>query len=122
MGRGRPTSSITSELRRLVDPTEVAQFLIDLMNDSEAPWQERVRACGMINDRLEGRTIARSMTVSTTTNSLPAGFFSMPAEARMRVLDDLRKRSLAGVVEAEHEHDVGDENDEDDDVSKARSS
>lgn len=95
--RGRPRTSITRELRRQTDTASIARFLVELVGDPKAPMRERLQAAAMITDRLEGKPIARSISMHGTASALlPPGFDQMSASARARVLDDLRTRALAG--------------------------
>ena len=81
MSRGRPPGrSITSVLRRLVSPEQIATRLIAFATDPEVPRREQLAALGMILDRLEGRPVSTSvveMSVERSENQgVPPGFYT----------------------------------------------
>ncbi len=93
------TSTITGALRRLADPDAIASFLVTTALDARAPLRERVRCAELIYDRLEGRSVARSVSMRVGADSvLPVGFFELAPDARERVIADIRKRALDGAT------------------------
>ena len=98
---GRPATprhAITAALRRLIDPDEIARYLIDLATDEEAPHRERLAAAAMIRDRLEGKAISQIQLNAQVAAAprLPPGWDSMSAGARREWLEQFRAKALAG--------------------------
>jgi hypothetical protein len=86
LGRGRPKSSITRELKRQGDPAAIARYLLDLAEGRlEANHRERLEAAKLVTERTEGKPLARS--ISMRINALPAGFDHMTPEQRADLLD-----------------------------------
>lgn len=98
-GGRRRGASISSELRRLVDPERIATYLRNLVEDPRANHREKLEACKLILDRLEGRAVSRSITASAD-RLLPAGFHALDPTQQLAALRDIRARALAGALEA----------------------
>lgn len=96
-GPGRPRGqSISAEMRRQADPEAIAAFVLGVIHNPNASVKERLRAAELVQDRLEGKAVARSVTMRLGASLLPVGFEAMPIEARRQYLQDLRTRALAG--------------------------
>ena len=96
-GGRRPGQTISAELRRQADPEHIASKLLDMIDDPRTGTRERLGAIALVMDRLEGKAIARSVTMSAD-RLLPAGWDVLPPEQRHAVLADMRRRALRGAV------------------------
>src|SRR5688500_4541505 len=95
-GPGRPRGqSLGAELRRQADPEAIAARLLAMIEDPRTNARERLQAIALVFDRLEGKPLTRSITMSAD-RMLPAGFDAMNTEQRREVLLDLRRRALGG--------------------------
>jgi hypothetical protein len=83
-------------MRRQADPEAIAAFVLGVIHNPNASVKERLRAAELVQDRLEGKAVARSVTMRLGASLLPVGFEAMPIEARRQYLQDLRTRALAG--------------------------
>lgn len=88
-GAGRPRNAITNAIRRMVDPEAIARFLIDTVNDPEAPKKDRLAAAEMILDRCEGKAIATTHTIKHAAPTLPPNWGIMSPGERAGYLDRL---------------------------------
>lgn len=97
---GRPPGkTITSELRRQVDPEQLAKVILNMaMNSSgTVPRREQLKALELAVNYLDGRPIARRVTANLTASDvLPAGFHELDQPAKLRVLAEFRANAISG--------------------------
>jgi hypothetical protein len=99
--RGRPRNSITAALRRQADPEAIAARLLAVIDDPKAGTKDVLRAIEQVTERLEGKAVARSITMKASASAiLPQGCFELAPQARLRVLDEVRERALRGELDA----------------------
>jgi hypothetical protein len=95
-GPGRPRCAITAALRRQHDPEKIAAFLLGVIEDKEASMKDRLRAAELVQDRLEGRSVATSVSVRHTAPSLPPAWSTMSPIERGAFLDRLALAPAVG--------------------------
>lgn len=110
----RKGATITSELRRQADPERIAKILLSMTEDPKVGNRERLGALQMITDRLDGKAISRSLslTLGAGARLLPPGFLALSPDQRLAALADLRERALSGALLLDDGGQHG-ENDED---------
>lgn len=90
-----PRFAITRELRRLVDPTAIAEFLNGVVSGAHHPVKARLEAAAMILDRCEGKPAQSvSVTASMAGDSLPSSWEQLTEAERAVWLDS----HLAGLA------------------------
>lgn len=65
----KPRNAITNAIRRMMDPEQIATFLLEVAGSDNYSTKERLKAVEMILDRVEGRAIA---TVALQPAAAPA--------------------------------------------------
>jgi hypothetical protein len=106
----RPRSpSLTKALRRATDVDAVAAWVAGVAEGSvEASPKMRQWACDLVFDRLEGKAIARSLSMHGNVAGLLPALDHLSLAERERAVDDLISRARSGDLAL----DVGDDDDE----------
>ncbi len=88
-GPGRPRYGVTDALRRLADPDEIARFLIRVATSDAIGMfsaKDRLHACEMILDRLEGKPTTSAIIAATVTATerpmLPGNWATLTSDER----------------------------------------
>jgi len=86
---------VSDALRRLVDPEQIANFLVGVVADRKAPLRDRMRAAEMITDRLDGRPVSFGVHANVTApGALPADWASRSLDQRREFLDAIEASAV----------------------------
>lgn len=108
---GRKPNGIAAALRRLVDPEQVATFLLGVIGDDKASTKDRLMAASLVMDRIDGKaisTIAMTAHVSAAPK-LPDNWDAMTAGDRDAWLKAFRANAIAGGTLALHGAAIGED-------------
>jgi hypothetical protein len=93
--------SVREELRRTVNPTDVAKVLTGIMNDPSASDRDRIMAAKTIMDRRDGMPVAMVLTAHASADRALA---QLPATALAQIEGVLRAQ-LAATIESDDSED-----------------
>ena len=79
---------------------DIVARLLELIANPKTSAREVLGAITLVAAYTDGKPVGRQLNYSVHDRLLPPGFAGLPAQDKRHVIDDLRRRALAGELPA----------------------